>query len=118
MFQRVRSRSVTGRAAIASKQVLRSRVVQETNGDKAPGLFPGGPGGRQLGWRADDTLRDPHTSLMSLMSCWSELFASPKSMAVRGWKKSSFSTPLKPAAMLRFSTMMLLASSTFRIGIP
>ncbi len=33
------------------------------------------------------------------------LLASPRTIIVFGWKKSSFSTPLKPGFMLRFKTM-------------
>ena len=48
----------------------------------------------------------------------SVFFASPRTIIVFGRKNSSFSTPLNPAFMLRFSTMIDRDCSTLKTGIP
>jgi hypothetical protein len=48
----------------------------------------------------------------------SVFFASPSTIIVFAWKKSSFSTPLNPGFMLRLRTMTLRDCSTLKTGIP
>src|SRR5437868_5843556 len=71
--------------------------------------------------RAVDVLRaegDRHRFLTPATSFNTESFASPKSIAVFGSRKSGLSMPAKPVAIERFITTIWCAWSTFRIGIP
>src|SRR3954453_16360316 len=57
-------------------------------------------------------------ALTPATSFTTESFASPKSIAVFGSRKSGLSIPAKPVAIERFITTTCAAWSTFRIGIP